>query len=105
MSMIPLFTTTPRSMRNPVMVFAFIRLLPVMKRPSNEPMAAKGIVNSSTNGVDTDSNTDANIMNISISDARMRKLNSLNDSSVRIVSIAMPLGMLYPAISSSISSR
>ena len=105
MRMIPLLTTTPSRIRKPVIVLAFIRLLPVMKSPSSEPMAASGMVNSSTKGVDTDPNTDANIINISISDANIRKLNSLNDSSVRTVSMAMPLGISYPAISWSISSR
>ena len=59
----PLFTTTPSKMRNPINVFAFRRLLPVMISASSEPMAASGMEKSMTRGVVTDSNTTARIMN------------------------------------------
>ena len=81
--MMPLFTTIPRSIRNPVRVLAFIRLLPDSSSAKSEPMAANGMENSSTIGVVSDSNDDARIMNMSIMDASIRNLNSLVESSPR----------------------
>ena len=81
-------------MRNPVSVFAFIRLLPESNKASSEPMAARGIENISTIGVVNDSNADANIMNIRIIEANIRNLNSLVESSPRCTSRASPDGRL-----------
>ena len=57
--MIPLLTTTPNRIRNPVSVFAFIRLLLESNNASKEPIAANGMVNISTMGAVVDSNTAA----------------------------------------------
>ena len=92
--MIPLLTTTPNNIKNPVIVFGLSKLLLVINKPMSEPIAANGIVNSSTNGVTTDSNTDAKIINIRMSEAKIKNLNSVIDSSVRSTSIAIPLGKL-----------
>ena len=92
--MIPLLTTIPRRIRNPVRVFAFIRLLPDRSSANREPMAASGIENSSTKGVVSHSKADANIMNISMIEARIRNLNSLVESSPRCTSRASPEGRL-----------
>ena len=81
--MIPLFTTIPSRIRNPVSVLAFIRLLPDRSSASSDPMAASGMENSSTIGVVSDSKADANIMNMRMIEARIRNLNSLVESSPR----------------------
>ncbi len=74
----PLFTTTPNKIRNPINVFAFKRLLPVTNNAINEPVAAKGIEKRITKGVVTDSNTIARIININKNAARIRNLKSPN---------------------------
>ena len=62
--MMPLFTTTPRRIRKPVSVFALRSELPVRIRAISDPSAARGILKSRTNGIASDSNTAARIMNI-----------------------------------------
>ena len=49
-------------MRNPVRVLALKRELPVRMRAQKDPMAAKGMENINTTGVENDSKTDANII-------------------------------------------
>jgi len=60
-------------MMNPVRVLALNRLLPVRISARNDPMAARGTENISTNGVDTDSNTEASIIRIRMNAAAIRK--------------------------------
>ena len=92
--MIPLFTTTPSKIRNPVNVFAFNRLLLVSNRASKEPMAANGIEKSNTKGVTSDSKTEASIIKIRIKAANIRNLKSANSSSSWKTSTATPAGRL-----------
>ena len=78
----PLLTTTPKRIRNPIITFAlFSRLLPVSSNASSEPIAASGMENSRTNGVVRDSNTEASIIKIRINAANSRNLKSANISS------------------------
>ncbi len=58
----PLFTTTPSRIRKPVRVFAFRRELFVSIRAISDPRAARGMLNISTTGVTSDSNTAARII-------------------------------------------
>ena len=91
----PLFTTTPNRIRNPIITFAlFSRLLPVSNNANSEPIAANGIENSSTNGVVRDSKTEANIIKIRINAANSRNLKSANISSSWNTSTATPEGRL-----------
>ena len=92
--MIPLLTTTPNRIRNPVSVFAFIRLLLESNNASKEPIAANGMVKSNTKGVTTDSKTEARIINIKRKAARIRNLKSPNSSSSWNTCTATPDGRL-----------
>ncbi len=71
--MIPLLTTTPRRIRNPVRVLALKRLLLVNISARKDPMAARGTEKITTKGVTSDSNTDARIMIIRTNAAAIRK--------------------------------
>ncbi len=90
--MIPLLTTTPSRIRNPIMVLALKRLFPVKMSASSEPMAARGMENSNTKGVANDSNTDARIIKIRMMAAKIKKLNSSRSFSSWITSAAIPEG-------------
>ena len=71
--MIPLFTTTPSNIRNPVSVLAFNNELPDKIKAISEPVAAKGIENINTKGVMRDSNTEARIIYINKIATAIRK--------------------------------
>ena len=60
--MIPLLTTTPSRIRNPMMVLALNKDSPVTVSKKKEPMAARGMENSSTKGVTNDSKMAAMII-------------------------------------------
>jgi len=63
-------TTTPSNIRNPVSVLVLSRLFPVRSNANKEPIAANGIENKSTNGVEKDSNIEAIIIKINKKAAR-----------------------------------
>ncbi len=102
--MIPPLTTTPNRIINPVRVLRFIKLLPVRIRAAKEPIAAKGIATIKTSGMVSDSNTEANIIKIRSTEAKIRNLNSAKASSFTSRSITTPLAIGYSAISASISA-
>jgi phosphomannomutase len=60
-------------MINPINVFALNSELWVTISATKDPIAAKGIENISTNGVEIDSKTEARIIKIRIKAARIRK--------------------------------
>ena len=69
----PLFTTIPKSIKNPIRVFALSKVLSVNIIAHNDPTAASGIVNIITKGFNSDSNTAARIIYIRIAATPIRK--------------------------------